>query len=112
METALTHVSNDILLKMDNWKSMHLVLLDSSAAFNTLDHATLLNCLQNRFRITSVVLKWIESYLSDRFQAVVLKNEESETAMSDVVKLSVCVPQGSVLGPLIYIVYNTLGRYM
>ena len=58
-----------------------------------LDHATLLNCLQNRFKITGVVLKWIKSYLSDRFQAVVLKNEEGETAMFDVVRLSMGVPQ-------------------
>ena len=72
-ETALTHVSNDILLNMDNWKSTCLLLLDLSASFNMLDHATLLNCLQNRFRITGVVLKWIKSYLSDRFQAVVFE---------------------------------------
>ena len=58
-ETALTHVSNDILLNVDNWKSTCLVLLDLSAAFDTLDHETLLNHLQNRFRITDVVLKWI-----------------------------------------------------
>ena len=112
IETALTHVSNDILLNIDNGKSTCLVVLDLSAAFNMLDHETLLNCLQNRFKITGVVLKWIKSYLSDRFQVVVLKNEEGEPAKSDVVKLSMGVPQGSVLGPLIYIVYNTLGRYL
>ena len=72
-----------------------------------LDHATLLNCLQNRFRITDVILKWIKSYLSDRLQAVVLKNEEGETAMSDVVKLSMGVPQGSVLGPLLFTLFTT-----
>ena len=106
-ETALTHVSNDILLNMDNQKSTCLVLLDLSAAFNMLDHETLLNHLQNRFRITGVVLKWIKSYLSDRFQAVVLKNEEGETAMSNVVKLSMGVPQGSVLGPLLFTLFTT-----
>ena len=106
-ETALTHVSNDILLNMDNWKSTCLVLLDLSAAFNTLDHETLLNHLQNRSRITGLVLKWIKSYLSDRFQAVVLKNEEGVTAMSNVVKLSMGVPQGSVLGPLLFTLFTT-----
>ena len=106
-ETALTCVSNDILLNMDNQKSTCLVLLDLSAAFDTLDHETLPNCLQNRFRITGVVLKWIKSYLSDRFQAVVLKNEEGETAMSDMVKLSMGVPQGSVLGPLLFTLFTT-----
>ena len=83
------------------------MLPDLSAAFNTLDHATLLNCLQNRFKITGVVLKWIKSYLSDRFQAVVLKNEEGETAMSDVVRLTIGVPQGNVLGPLLFTLLTT-----
>ena len=72
-----------------------------------LDHATLLNHLQNRFKSTGVVLKWIESYLSDRSQAVVLKNEEGETAMSDVVRLSMGIPQGSVSGPLLFTLITT-----
>ena len=95
---------------MDNRKSTCLVLFNLSAAFNTLDHATLLNHLQSRFKITGVVLKWIESYLSDRSQAVVLENEEGETAMSNVVRLSMGVPQGSVLGLLFTLFYNTLGE--
>ena len=90
---------------MDKQKSTCLVLLDLSAAFNTLGHETLLNHLQNR--IIGVVLKWIKSYLSDRFQAVVLKNEEGETAMSKMVKLSMGVPQGSVLGPLLFTLFTT-----
>ena len=76
-------------------------------AFDTLDHATLLNHLQNRFKITGVVLKWIKSYLSDRSQGVVLKNEEGDTAMFDVVRLSMGVPQGSVLGPLLFTLFTT-----
>ena len=106
-ETALTHVSSDILLNVDNQKSTCLVLLDLSPGFNMLDQATLLNCLQNRFRITGVVLKWIKSYLSDRFQAVVLGNGEGETAMSDVVKLSMGVPHGSGLGSLLLTLFTT-----
>ena len=72
-ETALTWVRNDILLNMYNQRSTCLVLLDLLAAFGTLDHVTLLNHLEKRFKITEVALKWIESYLSDRSQAVVLK---------------------------------------
>ena len=83
------------------------MLLDLSVALNMLDHETLLNHLQNKFRITGVVLKWIKSYLSDIFQAVVLKNEEGETARSDMVKLSLGVPQGSLLGPLLFILFTT-----
>ena len=81
IETALTRVRNDILLNMDNQRSTCLVLLDLSAAFDTLDHVTLLNCLEKRFKMTGSVLKWIESYLSERSQAVVLKNEDGETVM-------------------------------
>ena len=50
-KTALTHVRNDILLNMDNWESTCLILLNLSAAFDMLDHATLLKCLQNRFKL-------------------------------------------------------------
>ena len=48
---------------------------------------------------------WLSSYLSDRSQAVVLKNGEGETAMSNVVRLSMGVPQGSVLGPPLHPVW-------
>ena len=71
-ETALTQVRNDILPSMDSQRSTCLVLLNLSAAFDTLDHVTLLNCLEKRFKIMGVVLKWIESYLLDRSQASVL----------------------------------------
>ena len=104
-ETALTGVRNDILLNMDNQRSTCLVLLDLSAAFDTLDHVTLLNCLEKRFKITGAVLKWIESSLSDRSQAVVLKNEDGETVRSNRIRLSMGVPQGSVLGPLLFTWY-------
>ena len=78
------------------------MLHDLSAAFDMLDHATLLNHLKNRFKITGVVLKWIESYLLDRSQAVVLKNEEGETAMSNAVRLSM-----GVLVPLLFTLFTT-----
>ena len=88
-ETTLTQVRNDILLNMDNQRSTCLVLLDLLAAFDTLDHATLLNCLEKRFKITGGALKWIESYLSDRSQAVVLKNEVGEIVRSNNIKVSI-----------------------
>ena len=105
-ETALTQVRNDILLNMDNQRSTCLVFLDLSAAFDTLDHVTLLNHLEKRFKITGIVLEWIESYLSDRSQAVVLKNEDGETVMSNKIRLSMGVPQGSVLGPLLFTLFT------
>ena len=82
---------------MDNQRSTCLVLRDLSAAFDTLDHVTLLNHLEKRFKITGVVLKWIESYLSNRSQAVVLKNEDGETVMSNRIRLSMgTTPLGDI----------------
>ena len=92
---------------MDNQRSTCLVLLDLSAAFNTLDHVTSLNHFEKRFKITGVVLKWIESYLLDRSQAVVLKNKDGETVRSNKIRLSVGVPQGSVLGLLLFTLFTT-----
>ena len=77
------------------------------AAFDTLDHVTLLNHLEKRFKITGVALKWIESYLSDRSQAVVLKNEVGEIVRSNNIRVSMGVPQGSVLGPLLFTLFTT-----
>ena len=106
-ETALTWVRNDILLNMDSQRSTCLVLLDLSAAFDMLDHVTLLNQLEKRFKISGSVLKWIESYLSDRSQAVVLKNEDGEIVMSNNIGISMGVPQGSVLGSLLFTLFTT-----
>ena len=83
------------------------MILDLLAAFDMLDQVTLLNHLQNRFKITGSMLQWIESYLSNRSQAVVLKNEKEETAMSNAITLSRGVPQGSVLGPLLFTLFTT-----
>ena len=82
------------------------MLLNLSAAFDTLDHVTLLNHLEKRFKITEVALKWIKSYLSDRSQAVVLKNEDGETVRSNNIRLSMGVLQGSVLGPLLFTLFT------
>ncbi len=69
-ETALLKVRNDILMEMDNRNIVMLVLLDLSAAFDTIDHKILLNRLEKRCGITGVALKWFTSYLSNRTQSV------------------------------------------
>ena len=71
-ETALLHIKNEIHL------SLSLVLLDLSAAFNTIDHTTLLNCLKSWFGVCSTTLKWFTSYLSHRFQAIKIGSTLSE----------------------------------
>ena len=71
-----------------------------SAAFDTLEHDILVNRLSHRFGVNGVALSWFKSYLSDRTQQVLVGNE-----LSSRVKLMVGVPQGSVLGPILFNAY-------
>ena len=79
------------------------ILLDLSAAFDTIDHHKLLNLLEVCFGINGTVLLWVESYLMSRSQHVKIG-----TAVSEVIALLFGVPQGSVLGPILFILYTTL----
>ena len=65
-ETALLKVQNDILLAMDRQHVTHLVLLDLSAAFDTVDHRVLLHRLEVTYGITGTTLQWFRSYLTGR----------------------------------------------
>ena len=69
-ETALVRVQNDILCAIDNNESVILLLLDFSAAFETMDHSIMLSRLRDRFGINGTVLAWLESYLTSRKQFV------------------------------------------
>ena len=69
-ETALLKIHNDIICNMDNGKVTVLTLLDLSAAFDTMDHATLLEGLHGYFGISGAVLQWFKSYISNRQQRV------------------------------------------
>ena len=100
-ETALTRVHNDILCDIDRYNCVILILLDLSAAFDTVDHAVLLRRLKNCFGITGKPLSWIRSYLSDRTQCVYINGERSSTY-----QLTCGLPQGSVLGPILYTMYT------
>ena len=99
-ETALVRIQDDILHSLDNRNTMILVLLDLSAAFDTVDHRLLLDKL-HEIDIRENAHRWIQSYLSQRTQAVKVDNVTSIS-----VGLYPGVPQGSVLGPLFF--YNLL----
>ena len=100
-ETALLTITNDILLSLDRGDNVFLLLLDLSAAFYTVNHSLLLSRLENSFGITGTVLQWFHSYLSGRSQVV----EINDTKLS-VRDLTVGVLQGSVLGPILYLLYT------
>ena len=68
-ETALLKIKDDIHLSLSEGKPSALVLLDLSAAFNTIDHSLLLNRLSSWFGVSSNVLKWFSSYISNRCQS-------------------------------------------
>ncbi len=99
-ETALVRVQNDILWACANGTLVLLILLDLSAAFDTIDHQILLQQLQS-LGITGTVLQWFKSYLSGRTQQVVVNKAKSETR-----ELRYGVPQGSVLGPILFTLYT------
>ena len=69
-DTALLHITNDILQAIDKHEDTILALLDLSAAFNKIEHQVLLNRLHQRFGFRDLALKWLASYLADRKQLV------------------------------------------
>ena len=80
---------------------MLLVLLDLSAAFVTVDHNALMNVLEKRVGVTGLALEWFtSSYLSNRSQCVAINGVYSGEA-----NLKCGVPQGSVLGPVLFTTY-------
>ncbi len=77
-ETALVKITNDLLLASDQGCISLLVLLDLSAAFDTIDHDILIDRLQNYTGIQGQALRWFRSYLSDRYHFVYLNGESSQ----------------------------------
>ena len=77
-----------------------LFLLDLNAAFDTIDHGILLERLRSQFGVRDTALSWIASYLSGRTQQVLI-----DGTLSMKFDLECSVPQGSCLGPLLFVVY-------
>ncbi len=101
-ETALCRVQNDILMELDKAKVVMLVLLDLSAAFDTIDHEILLKRLSRWCGINGTALKWFQLYLKERTQTVSVGSSHSKYKT-----LKYGVPQGSVLGPILFSIYNS-----
>ena len=107
-ETALIKIQSDILSALDEGKCVLLVMLDLSAAFDTIDHNVLISRLQNDIGLSGKVLEWFRSYISGRRQSVLINGVKSAFW-----NLLFGVPQGSVLGPLLFLIYmGPLGKIL
>ena len=98
-EFAALELADIVFKDLDDRKVSVAVFMDLSKAFDTLDHSILLKKLQF-YGIRDTVLKWFESYLTDRYQYV-----EIDGIKSDLNRLYTGVPQGSILGPLLFLIY-------
>ena len=95
-ETALLEMTNQWLWKFDNKHLNGVIFLDLKNAFDTMDHAILLEKLKLH-GVDCLSLKWFRSYLSDRKQQTFI-----DGAQSDFCNVTCGIPQGSILGPLLF----------
>jgi hypothetical protein len=99
-ETILLQIVNDVLIGFEKKSGTILILLDMSSAFDTVDLKKLLSILENKMNIHGTALKWFRSFLLGREQKVLINGH-----LSDVLLTLYGVPQGSVLGPVLFNIY-------
>ena len=97
--TQLLVTINDWMFDLDNNMSVDAAYMDFRKAFDTVPHQRLLNKLRG-YNVNGNILKWISSFLTNRYQYVKINN-----SISDTLKVTSGVPQGSVLGPTLFIYF-------
>ena len=100
-ESALVKVKNDIMFALDSNQVVLMVLLDLSAAFDTIDHQIFVSRLFKRIGVRSTVLSWFQSYLSGWSSQVDIAGKLSNSTI-----LEFGLPQGSIVGPIGYSIYT------
>ena len=96
-ETTLLRVKHDIAGALDRNHDMMFVMLDLLVAFDTIDHVHLLKLLQDEYGVRGTALAWFRTYMEDRTYRV-----QIDSTTSELIPLQCGVPQGSVLGPVIF----------
>ena len=97
--TQLLHHIDEVLKSLENKMNVDVVYLDFAKAFDKVDHKILLKKLE-QFGIRGKLLKWIESFISNRYQQVLVDGK-----LSNKEKVISGVPQGTVLGPLLFLIF-------
>ena len=100
-ETALLEVLDDVYTAADDKQFSVIIGLDLSAAFDTVQHDTLLSRLHDKFGVSSTALSWLTTYVENREQFVKVGQHSSTS-----VNITCGVPQGSVLGPILFAAYT------
>ena len=103
-ENAISEALGEIVKGLQNGKTTVCILLDLSKAFDSLDHNTIFEKM-DKYGLRGLCLNWFKSYLMDRDLKVRCKNRHGVNTYSDLYKVDFGTPQGSCLGPLIFMIF-------